>query len=271
VDWSAESRRRLRRLFLEGFSVMDVAEPLVSVDAEREAREVRALLEARDFDLVGVRDGGLVRGYARREDLARGRCGDHLRPFVPDDLVPDTGSLRDAILSLGVNRRCFVTVLGHPAAIVTLQDLEKPPVRMFLFGLVTILEALLARELVRRFGEDGWRPLVSPARLARAEALLAERRRRGAPGGLVDCLQLSDKGQALLSALEAPGGGAPFGFPSRKAAKRALKELEALRNDLAHTQEIIPEGWERIVVFSARLDELLEAAGRGEAAVSGRG
>jgi hypothetical protein len=70
------ARRRLRRLFLEGFTAADVAEPFVSFDAERPAAEVRRVLEARGFDLVGVRRDGLVRGYAVREDLSGGTCGD---------------------------------------------------------------------------------------------------------------------------------------------------------------------------------------------------
>jgi hypothetical protein len=236
---------------------MDVAEPLVSVDAERGAGEVRELLEARDFDLVGVRWGGLVRGFARREALTFGTCGQHLQAFGPDDLVPDSAPLRDAILSLGSNRRCFVTVLGQASAIVTLDDLEKPAVRMFLFGMITLLEGQLTRTIRRRLGEEGWRELVAPARLAKAEALLAERQRRGQPGGLVDCLQLSDKGQLLLSSDLVKLGGGPEEGLSKKQVKRQLSALETLRNNLAHTQLIIPDGWESIVEFSARIDLLL--------------
>ena len=51
----------------------------------------------------------------------------------------------------------------------------------------------------------------------------------------------------------------PLGIESRKAALRALKELETFRNDLAHAQDIVPEGWRRIAIFSQRLDALLEA------------
>jgi hypothetical protein len=76
----SDARRRLHRLFLEGFTAADVAEPLVSFDAERGAGEVRAFLDARGFDLVGVRVDGLVRGYAERAALTGGRCGDHLHP-----------------------------------------------------------------------------------------------------------------------------------------------------------------------------------------------
>ncbi len=250
------SRRRLRRVFLESFEALDVAEPLCSFDAERPAAEIRAALRARGFDRVGVRVDGRVRGWAEQADLVRGALGDHLRPFGPDDLVPDTASLQQVIESLAVNDRCFVTVLGEAAAIVTLRDLEKPPVRMFLFGLITVLELLLGRAVEQGWPGEGWRPLVAPGRLGKALELQAERERRGRPVALLECLQLSDKGQLALrlpEVLERFSAGA-----SRKEALRALKELEELRNHLAHAQEIIPTGWARIATFTRRLDRLLE-------------
>jgi hypothetical protein len=251
------SRRRLRRVFLDAFEALDVAEPLRSFDATAPAAEVRAALEARGFDRVGVRVDGQVRGWAERGDLAGGTLGEHLRPFGPDDLVADTASLQEVIQSLAVNDRCFVTVLGEAAAIVTRQDLEKPPVRMFLFGMITLLELLMTRAIEEAWPDEGWRAEVAPGRLAKAEALRAERERRGRPVGLLDCLQLSDKGQLALRLPQVAEGFA-LG-QSRKASLRALKELEELRNHLAHSQEIIPTGWARIATFTRRLDRLLEA------------
>lgn len=251
------TRRRLRRVFLDGFVALDVAEPLVSFDADRPAGEVRRFMEARDFDRVGVRRDGLVRGYAARAELGRGTLGDHLHPFGPDDLVRDDASLQAVIQSLGLNERCFVTVLGEVAAIVTLQDLEKPPVRMFLFGMLSVLELLLVRTIEAAFPGEVWRAELSEGRLEKARHLQAERARRGVQARLVDCLQFSDKGQLAL-AVPAVQRSA-IGQLSGKAQKRAIKELELLRNHLAHGQEIVPAAWRRIVAFSANLDALLES------------
>lgn len=251
------SRRRLRRVFLGAFEALDVAEPLCSCDAVRPAAEVRALLEARGFDLVGVRVDGQVAGYAARDDLAGGALGDHLRPFTADDLVTGEASLKEVVESLAVNDRCFVTVLGEAAAIVTRHDLEKPPVRMFLFGLITVLELLATRAIEERWPEEAWQAEVAPGRLEKAGALQAERERRGHAVGLLDCLQLSDR---LQLALEIPAVRERFApGESRKASLRAIKELEELRNHLAHSQEIVPSGWARIATFTRRLDRLLES------------
>ncbi len=251
------ARRRLRRVFLDGFNALDVAEPLTSFDADRPAAEVRRFLEARGFDLVGVRRDGLVRGYAFRAALQRGALGDHLQPFGPDDLVRDDASLQEVIGSLGINERCFVTVLGEVSAIVTLQDLEKPPVRMYLFGMLTVLEMLMVRAVEAAFPGEAWQAHLAEGRVQKARDLQAERARRGVPARLLDCLQFSDKGHLAL-AVPAVQGSA-IGQLSGKAQKQAIKELELLRNHLAHGQEIVPAAWRRIVVFSANLDTLLES------------
>ena len=251
------SRRRLRRVFVEGFRALDVAEPLVSFDSDRPASAVRASMRARGFDLAGVRVEGLVAGYVSRGELESGSCGDHLRPFGHDDVVDGGASLQEVIQSLAVNRRCFVTVLDRAAAIVTLEDLEKPPVRMFLFGMITILEMLVSRYVDAAFPGESWTLHVAPGRLEKARELMAERQRRGHACRLVDCLQFSDKGQLALAVGDVGARLAPS--MSGKEAKRALKELEQLRNNLAHGQEIISSGWDRIVRFSSRLDELLES------------
>jgi len=256
--WNSPSnQKRLKRLFEEGFTAMDVAEPLVSFDAEQSAAAVQSTLDKRDFDLVGVRRYGTVCGYARRSELGEGHLGDYLHSFTPDDLVADTDSLQKVIQSLGLNGRGFLKVLGKVGAVVTLSDLEKPPVRMFLFGMITIFEMLVTRGIRMYFPGESWRENASPGRLAKAEALLQERRRRNSPADLLDCLQFSDRGQLLLRIPEVLEVLQGMGIPSKKVALKAFQELETLRNNLAHSQQIIPESWERIVIFSTRIEMLL--------------
>jgi len=71
-------------------------------------------------------------------------------------------------------------------------------------------------------------------------------------GGLIDCLQLSDKAQILM---EKPEVLEFFGFESRKTAKRIVKEFESLRNNLAHAQDIVTHDWAAIARIASRLEE----------------
>ena len=63
---------RLKKLSQEEFTAMDIAEPLVSFDEEKQTPEVKAFMAARDFDLIGVRRSDLVCGYALLDELAEG-------------------------------------------------------------------------------------------------------------------------------------------------------------------------------------------------------
>ena len=247
---------RLRRLFLQGFSVMDVAESLCSFDGERPAWVVREFLQERDFDLVGVRRQGLVAGYAVREELFDGVLGDYLHDFVPDDLVTDGASLAETIRSLDVNGRCFVSRLGQIDSIVTFGDLEKPPVRMWLFGMVTMLEMAITRQLREEYEGESWGEVMTPERLGRARELRDERLRRGRDCDLLDCVQFADKATILL---KKKGRAEALGFVSKRKAGDAFAELQSLRNSLAHTQEIISTDWRAVVRLAGSLELLLSS------------
>ena len=58
----------LRTLF-ERITVRDIAEPLTSFDADHSAHEVRNFMKKEGYDVVGVRKGGLIKGYVKQEDL----------------------------------------------------------------------------------------------------------------------------------------------------------------------------------------------------------
>lgn len=256
MPWKDTQSSRLRRLFLEGFSAMDIAEPLVSFDAEADARTVRSFMLEKDFDLVGIRVDGLINGYVRREDLVAGCCRDCVRAFTPDDdLVPDTADLTEVVKSLAINKQCFVTILDRVGAIITLSDLEKPPMRMFLFGMITLGEMLMTEIIRRRYTDESWQDCLSEQRLAKARLLQEERLRRGQRADLIDCLQYGDKGWILSYDEDLRRA---LGQASRRDARKAIKEMETLRNNLAHTQEIIPTGWQRIVIACSRLEHNLE-------------
>jgi hypothetical protein len=249
---------RTRALFLSSLSVMDVAEPLVSFDEDASAPRLRAFLEERGWTLVGVRNAGLVAGYAFAGDLGDGRLGDHARAFVPDDLVPSTASLVDTIGSLDANGRCFVSILGRPGGIVTFRDLEKPPVRMWLFGMITIFETFLARRIRDLWPDGSWAALLSSSRRARAEQLREERRRRGQNDDLLDCIQLADKARILT---KRPEFLSRTRFASKRQADEGFQRIQALRNGLAHVQtSIVSSDWKLVVKFALSVDRLSIAA-----------
>jgi hypothetical protein len=241
-----------RRMFMELFTARDIAEGLLSFDADSDCAEVHKALTHRRREVASIRINGTVQGYVRLADLAAGACADCLRHFTLDQVLGGGDSFADVIHVLTRHDYCFVTSLGQVAGVIRRDDINKPMVRMWLFGIVTIVEMGLVRLIEERFAEEGWQALVSKGRLEKARAIQAERQRRNQYCELIDCLQLSDKGQILMEDGEFLK---QLGFESKGVAKRTLKELESLRNHLAHAQDIVTHDWAQIARLTLRVVE----------------
>ncbi len=249
-----DTRIRLRRLFTQGITVLDVAEPFLSFDAARPAVEVQQRMEERLLTVVGVRRDGLIHGFARRAELVDGTLGDHLQPFRPESMVTSDASLPLVFDALRHDRYAFVEILGQVGGIVSRTDVGKPAVRMWLFGMMTIIEGFLGRMLRARWPGESWCQHVSEGRIQKARELQAERARRDEHVELIDCLQLTDKAHALL---RDPESLEVLGFASRREGKQAIKAFESLRNNLAHAQDIVATNWETILEIASRMERIL--------------
>jgi hypothetical protein len=248
------ARENMRKIFTESFSVSDIAESLTSFDATTHAADVRAVMAQAGYEVVGVRNKGIVAGYVAREELDDGTCGDYLHAFEETEIVSDSLCFPTVVELLTERPRLFVTSFGQVGGIVTRSDLQKPPVRMWLFGMVTIIEMGFIRLIEAKYADGGWKQFLSDARVEKAEALLAERQRRNQGLGLLDCFQFSDKGQIIVRDEELRDR---VGFASRRKGEEAIKRLETLRNNLAHSQDIITFDWDSIVALSENLDRVL--------------
>jgi len=139
-------------------------------------------------------------------------------------LVALDASLTDVIHVLTQSDCCFVQLDGAVVGVIGRGDIEKPVVRMWLFGIIILIEVQVV-ELIRGEWPDGsWVALLSEGRLEKARQLRDERIRRELPADLLDCLQLSDK---LKIAMQNQAFMAASGFGSAAAAKKVVKDLEA--------------------------------------------
>jgi hypothetical protein len=242
------------KTFLRGLAARDIAEPLPSFDATTPAAEACSSMLAGRHAVAGVRQGGFVTGYIEYEEQSEGLCGDRCRAFDEETVIADSASLTDVVLKLDRFPRLFVRSLGTVTGLVTRLDLQDPPVRMWLFGMITVLEMRFLQLIEAHFSDESWARYISPARLEKARQLQAERRRRGQDARLLDCLQFSDKAQIVVrdETLRSQAG-----IASRRRGDEVIKNLERLRNNLAHTQDIVIFDWQTIVAIVENLERLV--------------
>lgn len=212
-------------------------------------------MEENRYEVVGMRKAGRVEGYIDLEDIGNGLSADYVKSFDESQVVLDSTSLADLVLRLAGRRRLFVSILGRVGGIVSRTDLQKPPVRMWLFGMVTLIEMRVTRMIERLCPDESWKECLSDARMGKANELLAERHRRNQQIDLLDCIQFSDKGQIVARSEHLRG---LTQFESRRQIEDVFKRVERLRNNLAHAQDIITSDWDTIVQLSENLDRVLE-------------
>jgi len=155
------SLRDLRQVFDRSVSVRYIAAPFVSFDVQRDASDILKFMESEDFDIVGVRQNGTVVGYVYRADLREGTLEHYVRPFDKQLLLDDWSPMLAVLELLAKFPHVFVVVIGEVSGIITKGDLQKAPVRMWLFGVLSLLEMQFLRLIRTAYPQDTWKGLIT--------------------------------------------------------------------------------------------------------------
>lgn len=255
----------LRELFKDSITVKYLAETLKSVPADADAAILLPWMEAHDYDVLGIEDGGVVSGYIMRSLLGQGKCGDFQQIFHPSELIAASTPLMELLPLLRDKPRLFVLESNRISGIVTCGDLQKAPVRMLLFGLVTLLEMNLLRLIRIYYPDDSWQQFLKRERVIAAKNLWEQGRARNEAIDLLDYLQFCDKRDLILTSTQVIE---QLGLKSKRYGERFLKAAEALRNKLAHAQDLVSgSSWPEVIFLAQEIETLLQRCEEIELAV----
>lgn len=249
------SYQDLREIFKHGITVSHISEKLVSCRADEDAASVKKRMRDLDFDVMGLEKDGAMYGYIRQIELETGLCGEYQHTFRPSELVAESTPLLDILTILRDRTRVFVLTCNRVTGIVTRGDMQKAPVRMFLFGLVTLLEMHLLRLIQIYYPDDSWKEFLTENRLNKAMNLQKEREERKEALDLADCLQFCDKRDLIIRNQKVCDkiGYAP------EDLNDLLKKAEKTRDKLDHVQNLVTgTSWEEIIDFTEKMTSLLE-------------
>lgn len=242
-------------MFEHAFCAEDVAEPLLAIDSELPAADAACLMREAGAAVASARKHAALCGFIELSALAEGPCSASCRDFVPSAIVAANTSLTDVVEVLTRYDWCFVVSDDAFVGVISRADVQKPAMRMWLFDIITVAELEFTERVRQKWPDEGWTKALSPSRLAKAKQMRSERVRCGIKCELLDCLQLADKLEILLSD---PAELAALGFSTPSSAKRVGREFEKLRNTLAHAQAFVDNDWPQIVRLARRIGELVE-------------
>jgi hypothetical protein len=241
-----------------GIITRTILEPLQCCQSDAPAVEMNRILEGRGFDTAGVQalKGGPVLGFVLTSELRDGLVKNHLKPLMSNHVISEATPLGELFTVLRGREQAFVIIGSEVRAIVTRADLNKPPVRVYLFGLLSLLEMHMQFWIHQVYSAESWKQQLKRERLDAADKLQRERRARNEDITLLDCLQFCDKRDLLLAneLLRKK-----LGLTSKGKASSMFKGAEDLRNRLAHSQQDLVQGstWEAHIELVTKVEELV--------------
>lgn len=119
--------------------------------------------------------------------------------------------------------------------------------------MITISEQRVTCLIDELFPEDVWLSQISVGRQTKARELQALRRNRGQQPTLLDCLQFADKGQIVA---RNESLRVRTRFRTRAEVEHFVQALQDLRNNLAHSQDILGD-WEVIHELAANVHRII--------------
>ena len=213
---------------------------LVTCEVEDDLVAVLTRPDAQDFDHLPVRRGGRIVGVLRRAELEQKlqtgdetqlptKVADAYKPLDDSTLITSNAGILTFIESADLSP-CRLVLTGHHLnGIVTISDLHRLPVRPVLFLLVTHLELLMAQNIgyVSKDNET-WLSCLGKRR-AKLESDWKQCKEENLEIDILTASQFCDKREAIVKLLDLP--------VSRSEARRQLKDIEKLRNAVAHGSE----------------------------------
>ena len=192
---------------------------------------------AQQYDYLPVTndDGGDIVGLLHAQECVQHASGaervrEHFRPLSEGDLIGANASILDFIRDADSKPRRLIVSESEIMGLVTVSDLQRLPVRVALFALVTGLERTMAGAISKQYeDENKWWELLSERRREKVREKVAKSKQ---DNGFVNTLlftEFCDKRDVLLHF-----------FPSslsKTKLRRQLEEIEELRNKVAHAND----------------------------------
>lgn len=228
--------KELQLLFIDNITTRYIYEPIYCCRLNDDAYHVKATLKYREFDIVGViNDQNKLIGYANTMELSEGPIEKFTKAIEIKNVISESTPISKLLEIFKHKSSVFVIVNESVDGIITIADINKPIVRMYLFSVISLFEMHLNFWINELFPNNSWNEILKKERFNEAIKIHELRKGKNEDLTLLECLQLSDKKVILKTN--------PFFIEIFKFSKsnfeRFIKDFEKIRNVLAHSQNSI--------------------------------
>lgn len=231
------SFKDVQGLFINKITTEHIYESMQSSHSYDDALQVKFTLESMDFDIGGVIDeNDSIIGYVVQKELENGYIQNYIKSITADSLISDSTPIAKMLTILSTKEYVFILSANQVKGILTRADVNKPIVRIYLFGIISLFELNLNFWINSYYkNECEWKEILKTNRVIAAQDIFKLRKGKNEELSLLECIQICDKKSLLSSSKEFTSD---FNFTKTKLNK-LISNIETVRNELAHSQKSI--------------------------------
>ncbi len=223
----------LEKIFTNQITVLNIAVSTTPRDLES-AKEACLV---RNFDIHLIQEPGTedLQVYMRKSDT--------VRALNDSEVISDSTPILEVLESLCTKEQLFVKVKRDITHMVTRSDLDTIPVRIWLYGMISLFEIEL-KENISQLGIK-WERKLSNKRIEKAEELFELKKLKNEEIHMLGCTQLCDVGTIMFKSWEQFKEYFPEDL-SKNNIRSSFNHINDLRDALAHGQKLQTE-WPEIL------------------------
>lgn len=222
-------------------------------------------MKKENYDIMPVKENNKFIGYVVRDLLMEMKQIETAMQEIELDLVVSTDTRAHEMIELFQKSKFFfVNRANDLVGLVTYADLDKIPVRVWFFILISRFESLLLQLIKSFYEKKSWLNKLTTKRRKKITDLLNEKRKHDIDISPEDCLNLGDMIELLGRDKELRSF---VGYPSRKSCENECSGLADLRNKVMHPSVSLVRSFDRAKELGDRKDKIQQAIKRMESAL----
>lgn len=234
----------LEEIFTNQITVLNIAVPTMPLDLE----SAKVECDKNNYDVHLIQQTG-------SEDLhVYLRTNNSIRPIHDSEVISESTPILEVLEVLCEKEQLFVKVKRNITLLVTRSDLDTIPVRIWLYGMISLFEIEL-KEAISNLGIP-WQNILTSNRINKASELFELKKKNNEEIDLLGCTQLADIGTIILKSWDQFDQFFPSEL-SKKDIRHSFSRINQLRDTLAHGQKLQME-WPEIYRLAKLISYTLE-------------
>lgn len=214
---------------LENIFSRDITVKSISIATHSVAlKTAKRICKEKNYDVHLVQEGG------SKEIMLYRKADQSVQPLNVNDVVSDSTPVFDVLRILQNQPYLFVKEKDKITRIVTRADWDSIPVRIFLFGMISLFEHQIRDFTIKK--EFDWEQDIPSDSLKSAKKHFSKKKKIDQEVRLIDVLYFPDLKYIIQKHFEEFEN--KIGFEYLKKVLESLEKLRELRNDLAHSKPL---------------------------------